>query len=156
MSSSTTVERPVKKILVKKVDPEKDLATELPEMSANPIEELRNQAQLADNAYLEAQKQVAKAYKQREREELNTYKEGEHQAQQNYDMAVQKALEVRAEKERKALDGYIEAKDQAAKEYEYSVTEALRTCRSAIDRQWETSREVSDQIWDIYQGKSAK
>ncbi len=156
MSDITTIDRPAKKAAGKAPKLEADINNEAPQKVLDPLEDLRNQAQAAYSAYLGAQRQVATAYKQREQEEVKAYKQLEKQTQEEYDAAINTALKIRMENEQAAFKAFTEAINQAAKEYEVSVSEALSNCRTKMEQQWQASREVSDQIWDLYQGNGIK
>ena len=155
MPNTTILEGQAKKAPGKILKVEEDIS-ETPETVPNPLEELRNQAHAAYSAYLGAQRQVAIAYKQREKEEVKVYKQVEQQAFAAYNEAIQKALRIRTQSEGDAYKAYQEARDKAAKEYDASAAEALRLCQSTIEQQWQTSRALLEQIWEIFQGNGTK
>ena len=123
-----------------------------PPRGPNPLEELRKQAELAYSSYLGAQRKVAGAYRQREEEEVKAYKLAEQQANDTYDEAIRKALAVRIESERSAREACDRALEKAGQVYQDSVAEALRACRDTIEQRWQTTWELADQIWHIFQG----
>ena len=118
----------------------------------NPLEEMRKQAEMAYTTYLGAQQKVARAYRERERAEVLVYKETERDANKTCDDAIDAAASVRSAAERKAREEYEKALDAAQNAYRQSVAEALRSCRETIDRQWQVSNDMSEQIWKIFQG----
>ncbi len=122
----------------------------------NPLEELRKQAESAYDTYLGAQRKVARAYREREKAEVITYKQVEEQANKDCDEAIRKAMDARNETEQAALQDYHRALDKAAKIYEQSVADSLRVCRDTIEQQWQVANELSEQIWNIFQGDGAK
>lgn len=131
------------------------VVTEVPK-EMNPLEELRKQTELAYDSYITARGKVAKAYRQREQEEIRSYKQVEQQANKACDEAIQKALKIRNESEHNALQNYQDMVEKAEKIYSESVTEALRACRNTIEKQWQDTREMTGQIWDIFQGNNTQ
>lgn len=129
-----------------------DVSMSLP----NPLEELRKQAEAAYTSYLGAQRKVAKAYRQREQQEVSNYKLTEQQANKDCDDAIQQALAARTRTEKAARDAYEKAMEEASKDYDQKVTEALKSCRQAIENQWQIANELSEQIWTIFQGDGTK
>ena len=118
----------------------------------NPLEDLRKQAEMAYTTYLDAQRKVANAYRERERAEVVLYKETEREANRACDQAIEAAASVRSAAQRRAREEYEKALETAESTYQQRVAEALYACRESIDRQWQAANELSEQTWNIFQG----
>ncbi len=151
---STAVEEPQVKKGAKAQKPGQDAPE--PQPRSNPLEELRKQAEMAYDTYLGAQRKVARAYREREQAEVVTYKQLEEKANKDCDEAIREALAVRTEAEQSARQEYQKTLEKAAKVYEQSVADALRVCRDTIQQQWQVTNELSEQIWNIFQGDGGK
>jgi len=129
-----------------------EMVEEVTTNQTNPLEDLRRQAESAYASYLGAQRKVTSAYRLREQEEVNNYKQVEQQANQTFDEVIQKAMAARIDRERAARENYEKELEKSAQTYNESVVEALKTCRETIEQKWQITRELSDQIWNIFQG----
>lgn len=152
MATTTVEETQVKKAAAKGQREGSEATPEMSASSSNPLEELRKQADLAYSSYLGAQRKVAKAYREREQAEVASYKEVEERANRECDETIKRALATRTERDRSAKELYEKALEASAHEYEAIVDEALKVCRQTVQQQWQVANELSDQIWNIFQG----
>ena len=126
------------------------------DMNDNPLEDLLSQAQMAYSSYIGAKQKVAFAYKQREEEEVRNFKEVEAKSHFAYDEALARAVKNRAAAEEGARRAYDDAMAKAAQAYQQETADALKLCRDTISQQWQTGRELIEQVWRIYQGNGVK
>ena len=129
---------------------------EVSETTVDPINDLRAQAELAYNTYLEAQRKVARAYREFEQKEVNAHRQAAVQASNSCDRAIQQSMRIREKAEWEAEETYREAREKVAKAYKESVAQALRVCWKTIEQAWERSTEVSDRVWKIFQGDETR
>ena len=95
-----------------------------PEQVIDPLTELLGRAQSAYAAYMEAEKEVARAYKARERQVERSYKEAEQQANSACEAATEQALRVREKAEQQAEETCKKAKEKAMDVYQENVGQA--------------------------------
>jgi vacuolar-type H+-ATPase subunit H len=137
---------------------QKEMLEAAPELSvrpSNPLEDLRKQAEVAYNSYVDAQRKMARAYRVTERSEVANYKEAEERANKVCDEAIQKAPLIRSQSEHDAREAYEKAVENAAKAFEETVEQALKVCRQTIQQEWQAANELSERMWDIFQGKAS-
>ena len=133
-----------------------------------PLSDVLGKAQKAYSAYLEAQREVAKAYKVNELQLERGYKETAQKADRDCENAINVALRAREEAERRAEEVfakvvaqarqaekeaeevYQRALEQSRTECESSVNEAMKIRDAAIDNAWELRTRTVDRAWMIF------
>lgn len=109
------------------------------EPGVEPLDEIRQRAVSAYTAYVEAERQVEKAYK-----------EQELQAEQNYNESKQKARKICEESIAQTLRIRDEAEQRATKACEGSIAQALKIREEAEQKAWEVRNEVVERTWVIF------
>lgn len=117
----------------------------------NPFEEIQSKARMTYLAYMEAQRDVANAYRLRDQQDQEEFKRFEIEAYKNYERTIEKALRAREKAEQDADAACKEAKMKAAQVYEENAKKALKDCKDTIDEAWKVSRETSEQMWTLFQ-----
>ena len=97
------------------------LTIEPPEQIMDPLTELLGRAQRAYADYISAQKEVARAYKEREQQVEKAYKEVEAQANKAWDKAVGQALAIREKAIQQAEETSKKASGKATEVYQENV-----------------------------------
>jgi hypothetical protein len=129
--------------------------TEPDEPDEDPGSEVLAEVPTAYNTYVGAQKALGVAFKGKNRQDRQAYKEAERRYHA-YDDAINRALRARERDEQEALEVYKKtverAVGRAAEAYRDSLKEALRTCRRATQQAWKDSGETSEQMEDFFFG----
>ena len=130
--------------------------TEASEPVADPLAELLGRAERAYAAFLEAQREVARAYKGQEKQAEAAYRKAEQRANEACEAAMEQVLKARLQAEQGAEEAYRRARDEAAAVYQESVRQVLRDRKETMEQAWETSKQAVEQSWKIFQGNRAK
>ncbi len=137
-------------------------------LQMGPLSDVLGKAQKAYSAYLEAQKEVAKAYKVNELQLERSYREAQRIAEKACQDAINEALNEREEDEhnaeellRKTIDqarqmekeaeeSYSKMIDQSRENCEANVSEALQTRDETVNKAWELRSRTVDRAWTIF------
>ncbi len=143
-------------------------ATEDPMVQMGPLSEVLGKAQKAYSSYLDAQKEVAKAYKVNEIQLEKGYKEAEYQANRVYEDTIVRIMEVRQEAELQAEESHNQSIEQAMQvlhdaeaaytaelqhikgNSEASMKESLKVRNDAVQKAWELRSRTIDRSWEIF------
>ncbi len=106
------------------------------EQAASPLDQIQQQAVMAYAAYMEAEQQVARAYKENEGHVQKAYGAAEQQAQKAYDESMAQALRRREEAELQAKKAFEESLSQASQKRAESTTRAAQIRRETMDQAW--------------------
>jgi len=93
---TTTVNQKQTKKVIEQPPEETVAPTDLnnEQQAKNPFDEVQTRARMAYLAYIEAQRDVANAYKLRDRQDQESFKEVEREAYQTYEKTIEKALKT--------------------------------------------------------------
>ena len=151
---TTTVNKPeAKEATAQAVEQDAGRTPEVPK-KVNPFDEMQARARMAYHSYLEAQRDVANAYRERDGQDQETFKGVEREAYKNYEKVIEKALRNREKAEQDADEACKRAKEKAAQVYEENVKQALKDCKDTIEAAWRVSRETSEQMWTLFQAET--
>ncbi len=133
-----------------------------------PLSDVLGKAQRAYVAYLEAQKEVAKAYKVNEIQLEKAFREAERIADKACQEAIAELIADRQDSEQRAEQKlwntvdqarqmeqdaeaeYKQTMDQVRTELQECINEAMRTRDDAIARAWEMRSKTVDRAWAIF------
>ena len=137
-------------------------------LQMGPLSDVLGKAQRAYSAYLEAQKEVAKAYKVNELQLERAYREAERHAdeecqntiaelladreesEQQAEETFRNAVEQARQMEKDAQEAYSQTLDQVRENCEANVNEALKTRDAANAKAWELRSRTVDRAWAIF------
>jgi hypothetical protein len=108
------------------------------------------QADKALAAYVEAQKNVLRKYRQHELETDKSYKETENQANSDYEQFLEQATASRAEAERQAETAYRDARIAAGRTYDEKMKEDLKGHNQALEQARLARDKSMEQLWKIF------
>lgn len=131
------------------------------EQAIEPLAEVLGRVESAYAAYVDAEREVAKAYKANEQQVEKSYKEVEQQANSTCEQAIAQALRVREGAEQQAEKAYQKAKEQAEetsrrtkeqtkRTYDENVRQALMVRQETIEQGWTTRTEAIERAWKIF------
>ena len=131
------------------------------DQNARPLGERVGYAEKAHAAHIEAQRQVARAYRDNEVQAALSLRRAEQQARGVCDNDFAAALKAREEDTAQATRAYdktvqeakealANAKLEAARTYQENIARALDARNAAIDEAWKTCDSTSEQSWAIY------
>ena len=149
--ATTVNQQETKKAAAKTVGQAMEVTGEDTPKAPNPFDEVQVRARMAYRSYREAQSDVANAYRERDRQDQEAFKEVEREAYKNYGKAIEKALRAREKAEQDADEGCKRVKEKASQVYEEAIKQALTACKGTIDEGWKVSRETSEQMWTLFQ-----
>ena len=143
--------------------------------TTDPLAEILGRARSAYIAYLDAQKEVAKGYRQQQEQLQRAYKNKEKQANDTYELTIEDALKLREKNQQQADAEYEKAKEhalalyhtnlrqaseahsnaieQAMQVYQQSVKQALKTREQTINKAWKIFGDSHEQAWRIFTGE---
>ena len=108
----------------------------------------------AYRSYLEARKGLAEAFKGRERQDQEAYRDAERRYQL-CEEAIEKAMKVREKAELDALDAYREAVgtavDKASQVYKDKMKQARIECKQRVTDAWRSSMETSARMTGVFE-----
>ena len=116
-----------------------ELTKEAEEQAVKPLDEFLVQARDAHAAHMEAQRLMARTYRENELKVAAAYKWAEEQARITCDGSIRQALRVRDE-----------AAEQAMIICDESIRQALRVRDEAILQAWKLRQETIEQTWKIH------
>jgi hypothetical protein len=116
------------------------------------LSEVRSLAEKAYQAYMDAQRRVATAYRERAYQEEKAYEEIEGKANRECTEAIEKAFKIRDKAEQEAEMAYQEAREKAAQLCQQKIEQALSVRSRTVQEAWVISRETSERIWKIFKG----
>jgi len=138
---------------IKKTQPNPEKPPEAsgqPQPAVEPLEEILGRAEKAYTAYIDAQKEVARAYKRNEVQFDKAFVAAGDRASAAYAEALQKAARERGLTEKAAEDAYRKALEQAKTAYESSVQQALKARDEAILQAWNARKQAIDVAWKVF------
>ena len=115
------------------------------EESARPLDEFLGRAQKAYITYLEAQKDVWKAFNETQQRVEDDYRETEHRANRERDEAVEQYLISRSASEQEAERVYTEAMAQVQQTYADAKEEARRSSEERLRQALATYKQTIEQ-----------
>jgi len=125
-------------------------ASSEPHPAVEPLEEILSRAEKAYTAYIEAQKEVARAYKRNEVQFDRAFVAASDRANAVYAEALQRAAREREMAEKAAEDAYRKALEQAKSAYESSVQQALKARDEAVLQAWNARKQAIDVAWKVF------
>ena len=124
------------------------------QLAINPITEVLARAEKAYTSYIEAQREVATAYRLHEEAAERAYKEAERLANSACEESIEEALRSRQKAEKQAEQIYMKALENTAVVYEGSLKQALQVRDEAIAQAWKANKEVTRKSWGVFQGNT--
>lgn len=115
-----------------------------------PLEEILRRAEKAYTDYIEAQKEVARAYKRNEVQFDKAFIAAGDRANAAYAEALQKAAREREMAEKAAEEAYRKALEQAKQTYQSSIQQALKARDEAILQAWNARKQAIDTAWKVF------
>jgi hypothetical protein len=114
-----------------------------------PLGEKVGHYEKAHAAHIEAERQVARAYRDNEVQGALALRRAEQQAQSACDSDVAAALKVREEVIAQATKAYDKAVQEAKEALTNAKQDAVRICQENISRALDTRNTVVDEAWKI-------
>jgi len=121
-----------------------------PPPAVEPLEEILGRAEKAYTAYIDAQKEVARAYKRNEVQFDKAFITAGDRANAVYTEALQKAAREREMAEKAAEDAYRKAMEQAKSTYESNAQQALKARDEAVLQAWNARKQAIDVAWKVF------
>jgi len=112
------------------------------------IGEVMSEAERAYTAFMNAERQVAKAYHDNEIQVDLAYKRAESAAMKYFDISLAQAKEVLDKDLQKSPE--LQSYQQSIDNYHKSIIQALATYKGSLDKAWKVRSETIEKAWDIY------
>ncbi|MBI2868237.1 MAG: hypothetical protein HYX96_00220 [Chloroflexi bacterium] len=121
-----------------------------PSPNGGGFEEFLTRAQNAYTAYVEAQKEMWKAYRATEQRAEDGYVQAEHGAAASRNNKLEQLLRIRESAEKEAEEIYIKSRDLARIAYEEGVRQTLSSYTREIEQAWGNRELALSQAWKIF------
>jgi hypothetical protein len=121
-----------------------------PSPAVEPLEEILGRAEKAYTAYIDAQKEVGRAYKRNEVQFDRSFAASGEKANASCTEAIQKAARDREMAEKAAEEAMRKAVEQAKTAYEATVQQALKARDEAVSNAWNARKQAIDSAWKVF------